>query len=164
MSSPYLNHATLNTGHVCKSFRSEIASGTVDILRPWITGLINHNGTKMAFPIAELKHFSALALTESGLVMTVYGPASPHIKGAAATGELPLITFGVAQVGDNAQYIWDSLSKIVRPNFTMPSTPWCGVILHPSLLLYQQDISWLADFERCVAWTWISGNASLKAV
>ena len=41
-----------------------------------------------------------------------------------------------------------------------PHTPWLAVAAHPSTPAmtgnYQDTMSWLADFERCVAWAWIS--------
>jgi hypothetical protein len=47
---------------------------------------------------------------------------------------------------------------------TKPKTlPWLAVVLLPSLLNQRRDdIGWLGDFERCMAWTIIADNTGSR--
>lgn len=45
-----------------------------------------------------------------------------------------------------------------------PDAPWCAVVLHPSLSAYRGDVEWMGDFERCIAWAWITRRPALQSV
>ena len=62
--------------------------------------------------------------------------------------------------GAPAFALWDALhampdAAVAATDATEPpgAVPWCGVVAHPGLLLAPDAALWLADFERCVAWT-----------
>lgn len=89
--------------------------------------------------------------------MTVYGPA-----GAERT---PLVTFAVAQDSANGDDLWERLAGRfgAAPGLRKPPEPWCGVVVHPALALDGAARDWLGDFERCVAWAWITRHPALRA-
>jgi hypothetical protein len=35
------------------------------------------------------------------------------------------------------------------------SLPWCAVILTPNAARQIDQMDWLGDFERCLAWAWL---------
>ena len=109
--SNYINHITLSTGHCRRSPRSEVSDATLDILRPWLLDLVESAG-KSPLPVAELSHFSALAIVEVGLVVTIYGPSGPYISGRPnKTDGAPIVTIGVAQRTRQGSELWSKLSK-----------------------------------------------------
>ena len=47
-----------------------------------------------------------------------------------------------------------------HPSAKRPREPWCAVALHPTLAGDLGATQWLADFERSVAWAWITRTPS----
>jgi hypothetical protein len=88
-------------------------------------------------------------------------------------GALILAFCGVAYAPAAAEQVWDNLTQahlttyelvVQKLGFNTPDNwlaspeqpatlPWLAVTLQPGLLLRPSAASWLADFERCVAWT-----------
>jgi hypothetical protein len=101
----------------------------------------------------SLSDYGARCLTQDGaLVVTVYAP-QPQVGQRP-----PLVTFGVAHRSRQGAALWTELLKVgpAAPGTREPHAPWCGVHVHPSIVGYMDALSWLGDFERCVAWAWIS--------
>lgn len=169
-ASPYIAHVTLSTGHLRRSPRSEVDDDTIAILVPWLASARAAGSIPTPLPGEAFAGFTAKVLVEQGsLVCTVYGPAGrfPHLAGMPeAQDGVPLVTFGVAQRSRHSKALWAALVAVsdVPPRCAMPDSPWCGVVLHPTLPAFQDAAEWLGDFERCVAWAWISRNAHLEPV
>jgi hypothetical protein len=158
--SPYINHLTLATGDNRRSPRAEVGDDTLAALVPWLDSLTSAPGVRLPLPVASLSHYAATATVEAGaLLCTVWAPAGPFQPGRPAPGEgLPIVTFGVAQRSRHGAALWALLARqfAVRPGLQRPSEPWCAVVLLPAALHYPDAMGWLGDFERCVAWAWIS--------
>jgi len=45
-----------------------------------------------------------------------------------------------------------------------PPVPWCAVSVHTPVGAFPEALDWLGDFERCIAWAWITRNPALGAV
>lgn len=162
--SNYINHITLSTGHCRRSPRSEVSDATLDILRPWLLDLVESAG-KSPLPVAELSHFSALAIVEVGLVVTIYGPSGPYISGRPnKTDGAPIVTIGVAQRTRQGSELWSKLSKhfVTVAGLEPPSTPWCAVALHENIMAFPDAAEWLGDLERCIAWAWVTRHAAIS--
>lgn len=168
--SPYIAHITLATGHLRRSPRAEVSDDTIAVLVPWLASAMASGAPPAPLPGKAFAGFSAKALVGHGaLVCTVYGPASrfPHLSGLAeAQDGAPLVTFGVAQRSRHSKALWAALVAVsdVPPKCEMPEAPWCGVVLHQPLPAFPDASEWLGDFERCVAWAWISRNTHLESV
>lgn len=147
-----------------------MSDDTIAVLVPWLVSARGAGGAPAPLPGKAFAGFTAKVLVEHGaLVCTVYGPAArfPHLAGMAeAQDGVPLVTFGVAQRSRHSKTLWDILvaSSDHPPRCAMPESPWCGVILHPPLPAFPDASEWLGDFERCVAWAWISRNTHLESV
>jgi hypothetical protein len=161
----YLNHITLSTGHLARTPRSEVAPAVTHLLAAWLPNIINSQRSH-PLPLPELSHFSARAFVESGaLVVSVYAPLGPHEQGKPHTGaDMPLVTLGVAQRSRQGGELWAKMTKAFAtlPGLEQPGAPWCAVALHPSLALYAGPTDWLGDFERCIAWAWLTRNPDLR--
>jgi len=144
----YLNHITLNTGHVARTNRADVASEITTLLGEWLPAIIN-SGQHHPLPVPALAQYSAQAFVQDGgLVVTVYGP-EPDIG-----PRLPWMTFGVAHKSRHAESLWCLLVANfgAHPAAKRPSVPWCAVAVLPTAPLDAKILGWLADFERCVAW------------
>lgn len=164
MTIPYINHVTLTTSHVLRSTRAGVADETLALLSPWLQRLVAV-GTPLALPVPELSHYAADARIEGdGLIVTVYGPAGPFRSGRAAPADIPLITLAVAQRSRHGADLWGLMVSIfgAAPGLRRPTEPWCAVALHPSLAAHREATQWLGDFERCVAWAWITRQPDLR--
>ena len=161
MTSPYISHITLTTGHTRRSPREEVGDDILRVLVPWLNELVASDAQR-PLPVPTLAHYSANATVEAGaLVCTVWAPGEPH-----AEESVPLVTLGVAQRSRQGSDLWALLVSQfdIRPEIKKPAEPWCGVIVHPNLMAHREASDWLGDFERCLAWAWITRNPHLGAV
>ena len=161
----FINHITLNTGHVARTKRADVAPDVTALLANWLPGTIN-SGRTHALPVPSLSHFGAQVLVHDGaLVVTVVAPVGPHQQGQPFAGKtMPLVTFGVAQRSRQGALLWDMLTSAFGSvaGLQQPGTPWCAVAVHPSIAAYDGPVDWLGDFERCVAWAWLTRNPDLR--
>jgi hypothetical protein len=162
----YINHVTLQTGHCAHSDRSEVRDDVLALVAPWLAGIIN-SGNLHPMPVQELSHLSARATVDHGcLLLTVFAPSGPFIAGQAHHGkDIPLITLAVAQRSRQGAELWPMLIEAfsASPKTKKPEEPWLAVALQPGLIAYRAEAAMLADFERCVAWAWITRNTKLEA-
>lgn len=159
MASPYITHITLTTGHVRRSPRDEVGDDILGVLHPWLAEMLA-SGVRQALPVPALSHYSSSAAVEhGGLVCTVWGPAGPHLARRPHAGEVvPLITLVVAQRSRQGPDLWALMLAQYggQTGLQRPAEPWCAVAIHPTLTLYPDTVEWLGDFERCLAWAWIT--------
>ena len=142
-----------------------MADEALAVVAPWLQSIVR-SGQKSPLPVAALSHFGAVAyVQDGGLVVTVYGPSGPHRLGQPKSADIPLVTFGVAQRSRHSEPLWAMLmANFEHPaGIKQPGTPWCAVVMHLSIMAYADAIGWLADFERCCAWAWITRNAQLES-
>lgn len=162
----YINHITLNTGHIARTNRSDVAPAVTALLAKWLPATIN-SGKTHPLPSPDLSHFSAQCFVQDGaLVATVSAPAGPHQQGKPFAGRtMPMVTFGVATRTRQGAPLWGMMIKAFdcKPGLQQPDTPYCAVAIHPSITIYKGPVDWLGDFERCVAWAWITRNPDLSA-
>ena len=165
MHAMYINHLALTTGHNARTSRADVADDVLAIVAPWPQSVVGA-GRKSPLPVPALRHFSAISyVQDGGLIVTVYGPSGPHLEGQPASADIPLVTFGVAHRSRHSEPLW----AMLMANFEHPAgikqlgTPWCAVVMHLSIMAYADAIGWLADFERCCAWAWITRNAQLES-
>lgn len=155
MTDPYIHHITLTTGHARHSPRAEVHDDALAIIAPWLAEAIAAN-RPVPLPALGLEQYTAIAIVEVGLVVTVYAPG----------GVLPLVTFGVAQRSRQGGPLWDTLTEHfpAAAGLGKPDEPWCAVAVHPGIIACPGAQEWLGDFERCVAWAWITRNPQMEAV
>ena len=153
MTAPYINHLTISTGHSRRSPRAEVGDDTLTWLVPWLRKAVAL-GTPQPLPVAALARYSLLAQVEDGaLLATLY--AGP---------DAPLVTIGVAQRSRQAATLWNKMiTAFGAPGLERPAEPWCAVALHAALLDHPGAGEWLGDFERCIAWAWITRNPQIEA-
>jgi hypothetical protein len=51
-----------------------------------------------------------------------------------------------------------------KQGIKQPDAPWCAVAIHPSIMMHFDVMGWIADFERCCAWAWITRKPSLEII
>ena len=161
----YINHLSITTGHNARTSRADVADEALAVVAPWLQSIVR-SGQKSPLPVAALSHFGAVAyVQDGGLIFTVCGPDGPHERGQPANADIPLVTFGVAQRSRHSEPLWAMLlANFDHPEgIKQPATPWCAVAAHPSIMAHTAAIGWLADFERCVAWAWITRNTQLES-
>lgn len=140
----YLNHITLSTGHSRRGPRAEVSGETVAALQPWLKAALK-SGKNAPLPGDLGAAYSAsLTLLDGSLNCTV------------KRGGVPLVHFAVAGRSRHAT-IWPLLARLAgNPDLTEPGTPWLAVRLLPGLQTDVPATDWLGDFERCVAWAWLT--------
>lgn len=148
----FLNKININTGGRDRIGREHVSDQTLSIVAPWLQSA--PHGQRYPLPAPFSNYESVIYADGGGLVVTVYA------------GDDPIITMGVAQRSRHGKELW----SVLLANFDhaagieRPSEPWLAVSVHPALIVHPESAQWLADFEQCVAWAWITRNRDLEAV
>ncbi|WP_039940168.1 hypothetical protein [Leptospira noguchii] len=128
---------TLTTGQAEFSSREDVGDDIIDLLKP----LIKSN--EFEIPFAD----GYMCVIDNTIFRINYKNTL-------------LIQCGVCTNSTDSKNIWDELSKSneihvnAAPKASMPAhTPWLGVVTCPTLIRHVSIFSWVADFEKCVAWT-----------
>lgn len=140
----YLTHLTLNTGHVRRSWLSEVDPAAIDHTRDLLTDAIANGGVQMPVPgyWLDAEPFGS----RRAMMATVRNDGAP------------LMVMGVAARAAGA--LWERLTQTQQAARTsqrvheQPPAPWCAALLLPALA-GDPATKWLGDFERCAAWAWM---------
>ena len=166
MLPPYITHITLSTGHSRHSPRSEVSDDALSALAPWLDHAVI-SGQREPLPVPELSHFSAHVTNDQGLLLcTMYGPSGPHRASKPYAGDtIPIVTIGVAQSIRRGQELWALMrTQFGAADIQKPPEPWCAAAILPGITAYPGMAEWLGDFERCLAWAWITRNPQMTVV
>ncbi|QIG80090.1 hypothetical protein [Stakelama tenebrarum] len=146
----YLNHLTLNTGHLRRSYRSEVNPSALAHTRDLLADAIEAGGD-IAMPVDRYRlHVEPFGSRRAALCT---------VSRAAA----PIMSMGVA--ARPARALWGQLIamrhrlQLDGPELAEPDAPWCAALLLPPSDDDHGAMAWLGDLERCAAWAWIEGAA-----
>jgi hypothetical protein len=148
-------HLTLNTGDRVEQHRAEVTDDAIRVLTP----LVNKGGGRLPDPFSAFRVELARDPGDGWNSFTVY-----H-------GRNSIVECGLCWDVKDSRKLWDVICNqyLCACNTTavdwtnaptMPSTvPWLAVILLPGLLsLTRDDVLWLGDFERCLAFAIIEST------
>lgn len=150
-------HVTLDTGNVYVSPRKEVDEIYLPALLRRIKKAAAGRGS-VAEEIPGQPNYLFTATERNGcLLATIWWNDSRTLR-------LPVITFGVAcEQSVIAAGLWGLLhgersgiknSYATDPSM-VPNVPWVAARMEiGSILIDQNDLLWMADFERCIAWAW----------
>lgn len=160
MTAPrYLEHLTLTTGHTRRCWREDVADEVLELLRPLISRAVT-TGRHVPLPdvVSPRCTITATAGRARALLVSIW---APPVQGQ--TAPTPLITLGVAPTSLASAELWRQMApgggEEQLPQPDAPSVPWCAVKLYDTAALWPEAMSWLGDFERCLAWAWIDRGA-----
>ena len=169
-SAPEIHHVTLQTGQVGSFSRATVSAEVLALASPWLNRTIAA-GNPIPLPIDSLQHYSGQALVagqSEALLVTIFAPGGPHTKEKPHKGTpMPLVTLGVVQRPQYGQQLWEMMcahATDLHPRVRKPPEPWLAANIYPSLNLHLECAAWLADFEQCVAWAWITQCPALEDV
>lgn len=141
-------HYTLNTGDRYRSPKTNFSAA----LKPLFSPLIKQGIHRLPAPFNDywVRSTAHPDPKKGGLLASVYRDP-----------EIPLVVMAVAKNRGQADVMWHvicdcyasvNISPVARPH----EHPWCCVVCYPTIVLDVASLDWLGDFERCLAWTWIS--------
>lgn len=132
-------HVTLQTGHASRSYRQDVSDHTIATLRP----LVCADGEYEIPGVAARK----LRVTRTGRLLF-----------ATILAEDPICTLAIADRSVGADRLWEMIherTKAATDPSRPPAAPWCAARFEPGFTAYHEDPAWLADFQRCLAWTFL---------
>lgn len=144
-------HLSLATGHARRAARTECEDAYVSIAAQQLGEAL----TLRDAPIRDGYTLRAGA-TGKALLATVLGEIGGH--------PAPLATIAVAGSSRASHAAWAELGKPMPlalptvPWAREPQPPWCAVRLYATIDILPEALSWLGDYERCLAWAWIEGR------
>lgn len=142
----YLNHLTINTGHLRRSPRDEVSDDAIADTIERIEIMLRDGRADLVIP--------GYAITGQAygpaLVMTVIG------------GDDPLATIAIARRDRDGRAMWrDLMEAVARTDPALvrdaPDAPYAAAMLWPALDLEADAAHWIGDFGRVAAWSWIDG-------
>jgi hypothetical protein len=136
---PSIFHVTLQTGQSNRSYRQDVSDATIAALRP----LVRADGQ---YDIPKIEG-RKLWVTRTGRLIL-----------ATIVAESPICTLAIADRSVGAEKLWQMIhekAKAVTDPARPPPAPWCAMRLEPGLAACRDDATWLADFQRCLAWTFL---------
>lgn len=142
----YIYHHTITTGHCRRSDLSEVGKNLglethVDEMLQKPTPIPNFNGM-----------FAQAVETDCTLAVDVL-----------AKDRQLLVRFVVSRNNDSvSRALFADLleNDTLRVGSTEPKAPYCSASISFAGLLQSQDLYWIADYERCIAWTWLAMTAA----
>jgi len=143
-----IKHITLNTGDVRMSPRSGVDEGIMDNLVPTVAAVERKGEANLETPNG--------VMTLAGLAPNTNSRA---VRVWTVRDGPPLVTIAVGDA------LWRELHDGLASSETVktdrgqpPGCPWLAAMLHTGAALHPESdgiTSWMGDFERCLAWTWI---------
>ena len=152
----YLHHVTLDTGHVRRSYRREVSDEATSFGADLARRSLHAGAAIPVMPEGRLAPFSIQCVAcPPALLATISGPRGPRRDGAPHAGPmLPVLTFAVAPRSTVSQKLWDMIARPEDPA-ERPAAPWLAARIWPTAAAYHEDLIWMADMSRCIAWGWI---------
>jgi hypothetical protein len=142
-----IEHVILDTGHARRSPRSAIEDEIIRVLDASFDRAITTGARE---PIPGWAPFSFNVTTEAGAaIVNLWREATP------------VVTFGIAADPASSPKLWRLLheggaGKHATSPDRPPATPWIGARMEiGAALTAPDDLLWIADFERCLAWAFI---------
>ncbi len=136
---PSIFHVTLQTGQWSRSYRQDVSDGTIATLRP----LVGVDGEYEIPGVSARK----LRVTRNGRLLL-----------ATILAEAAICTLAIADRSVGADKLWEMIherTKAATDPGKPPPAPWCAARLEAGFAVWPEDAAWLADFQRCLAWTFL---------
>lgn len=148
----YIRHITLTTGDTRDSHREEISDEALAVCRGLIDRIMAGEVSEPA-PIPGFAGYSLSGRASSRcLVATVWadGPPSEIVA-----------TIGIAAHSKCGASLWRELHRwgqtpVVTGPHHCPPEPWVAAALDAGIVRHMDAAHWLGDFERCLAWAWVT--------
>jgi hypothetical protein len=135
MSDRYIWHETINTQHTRRSYLSEIAPHVLATIQSWLAN------DQFAMPgDYQCRIVARSADCLRAIVLTADGVA--------------LVRIAIAAHNRCGLPAWRWLGGVEGAE---PETPWCAATTLPEGAIADPEAyKWLGDFERCLAWSWLT--------
>lgn len=133
----YIWHETIQTQHTRRSFLSEVAPDVLKTVRAWLAA------DRFALP--------------GGCECVVTYRATHCLQAEVYTASgVRLVEIGIADHPRCGQPLWVRLGGAQDAR---PEEPWCAISLdHEGMVVDPVAYQWLGDFERCLAWAWLTSK------
>jgi hypothetical protein len=151
-----LTHISLDTGRVRSSPRSEVGDQAIRWLRPFLKAAL----AGQIPPVPGRPAWFSARARGTAFCARVYGRVYGERR---ADLEGPVITFAVARERAESDALWRLLHQ-GRPAWMYPfatdpeqppQLPWLADRMEPGIVDNFRMLSWLANFETHLVWTWI---------
>ncbi len=143
----YINHITLNSGHIRKTYSSEIEQGFYFKLMRIYKDIFKKEGTDI------IDGYIAKGTNEpgNGVLITVFGPDG-----------VPILTTGITKNENNT--VWDllhttSMAPLKTSAASPPEVPFIADRLEIGAMIHMDALKWTGDFTRCMGWICLDPQA-----
>lgn len=161
----YIRHVTINSGDVRDSYREEIGEGITEMLWPLIDRALIGEHTPVPGDV-EPRCTLTGGVYGRCCSLTVWGPplhpAAFPTAADISNRPVPIAEVGIAAHSRCGATLWRNLhamaaqqgATVATDATHCPPEPWVAALLHAGASIYIDAMSWLGDFERCLAWAW----------
>ena len=139
----FIHHVTLNSGHARPSPRAEVADHVVSALQPLVAA-----EAETTLPILDTSYNLHIKRNDGAYLAVV--------EDDEATS---LITVAISRRNRNGAALWRSLhvwpGELATRADLPPDAPWLAARIEPDGFADSELLTWVGDFERCLAWAWL---------
>lgn len=158
MTDRWLSHLTITTGHLRRSYRSEVDQHAIE----WGREAIQQTSLAGPMPLPQLGPDYLLHCTRE---------TSKTLLCSVWRGEAVCVTFGIAASNKQGTGLWRGLIETadvpLHQSMTqdaLPAKPWCAARLELGALAMVRDgqrgqLEMIADLERVVGWAFLDSIA-----
>lgn len=144
----YINHVTLNTGHIRKSYPNEVSKDIYFILRRLSKEMLSENGAEIIDGYRAVAKYAE----GHGLLITLY-----------TKDNVPILTSAFVKETDD-DYIWEILHEhypgpLATKSKNPPEKPYIADRLEIGAMLHMDALEWTGDFSRCMGWIYVDEKA-----
>lgn len=139
----YINHITLNTGHIRKTYPDEVDKKLYFVLNRIFTDSFSPEGSPLfnGYYVKSVK-------SSYGILSTVF------------KNEIPIITIGITN-SDPLNFLWKELHKSaympLKTKIDKPvEQPYIADRLEVGAVEYLDAMEWTGDFSKCLGWIYLS--------
>lgn len=139
----------LNSGIVTRSLRGDVGDELIALMTP----LLESGAHRMLEPMDDYE--CRITVTGNSLLATI------------CCNQRPCMAAGVASEAASASVLWQEIddlfqslslaatnTKCASPETRQPTaTPWCASMIVQAT---EEEVRWMEDFTRCLAWAWVS--------
>lgn len=145
----YINHVTLNTGHIRKSYPDDVGKDLYFMLRRLFVEMFSDNGAE----VVEGYHAKARYSEGNGVLITLFSNID----------NVPILTTAIVKE-NNDDFLWELLhenySAPLATNISNPpEKPYIADRMEIGAMLHIDALKWTGDFSRCMGWIYVDEKA-----
>lgn len=151
----FIRYITLQTALWRDFYEIDVGQEGIEYCQALIGECVGHHARQV--PIALVENYLLMAMKVG---TSLYGSIWHDERE-------PVLLANYAISADNDYGLWRVIhERATLPPRTRPTScpvePWVALSIEPGLAYHADALEWMEPFERCLAWTWLTGPRTTR--